>query len=467
MQKEENSYQGTLGTIQENSMDSPDVSSQEDILDRLEETIESPRQIALYRIQYVNEKGRGLATAFVPLLKAATDALLNKALLQRTSPAQNDEKSRFLLLLLNDSLAHLRRLLQIHLHWSRQDPTLAEELGGEGSHAQLTRLLLYDHPSSSDSNNLSEDEQDAVMELQDLASEIASLTGGTFPLPISHYSLDELRQRLPLAFDMAPPAVFDAAVDNDLVGHKKTEQIILVHQVTTRQSEQADVGFVMWPSAVVLARWLFRNHASILRPNDNATSVLELGAGCGLTGLVAARLLQQQQQQRTNTKRNNDSHPMVCLTDFNPIVLENLRRNVALNNVSCRVVGLDFYQQSGQECMGWKNMENESVREAPVDVILAADIICKPQDAVAAANTIHDALRPGGRAYCVCADAAHRFGVDRLSTECKRVGLTVQVMDVRELENGQLLLEYNGLDCTSGYVESMSLTMFFIDKPVR
>ena len=43
----------------------------------------------------------------------------------------------------------------------------------------------------------------------------------------------------------------------------------------------------------------------------------------------------------------------------------------------------------------------------PVDAILATDIICQPEDAVAELNTIYDALNPGGTALVVWATAEH------------------------------------------------------------
>ena len=111
---------------------------------------------------------------------------------------------------------------------------------------------------------------------------------------------------------------------------------------------------------------------------------MELGAGCGLVGLVTAKLQQQ-------------SESSVILTDFNQKVLENLERNIALNNVAdnCIVKGLDFYQQSGSCSFdtaaaatatgtsgGWKDLSGTV--HAPVDVVLAADMICQPSDAMAA-----------------------------------------------------------------------------------
>jgi hypothetical protein len=151
----------------------------------------------------------------------------------------------------------------------------------------------------------------------------------------------------------------------------------------------------------------------------------------------------------------------VLLSDFNEKVLENLERNIALNEVTgiCRRIGLDFYQQSGTSRNGWKSMDDEL--QAPVDIILAADMICQPSDAVFAANTISDALASNGKAYVVCADAAHRFGVDHFVAECQRVGLHITA----EQLVGTEYFQGPDLEKTSGYVSGMSLTLFRVEKP--
>lgn len=211
---------------------------------------------------------------------------------------------------------------------------------------------------------------------------------------------------------------------------------------------------VMWPSAVVLARWLL-SHPSLV---EQAPRVLEIGAGCGLVGLLAARLRQ------TSTMTTVASP--VLLTDFNRTVLDNLKANILLNGVedACATIGLDFYQQTGRKSVGWKDMDGNL--QEPVDVVLAADMICQPSDAVAAANTLHDCLREGGCAYVVCADAAHRFGVDHFARECHRVGLSVTATSVADLCEGALLRGPE-MELTAGYVEGMNLTMFVVDKPMQ
>jgi predicted nicotinamide N-methyase len=223
----------------------------------------------------------------------------------------------------------------------------------------------------------------------------------------------------------------------------------------------------MWPSAVVLSQWLVTNPSVVL-----GKRVLEIGAGCGLTGLIAARL---QKEYAKECENHSKSDPLlsdgimqqeIILSDFNTTVLQNLQRNIALNNVErdCSVAGLDFYEQSGTADQ-WKDMNGVQCEQ--VDVILAADMICQPADAVGAANTIHDALRPGGRAIVVCADSEHRFGVEIFETECERVGLNIRAQDVRDMYEGKLYSSGGGMEQTAGYVEGMSLTMFFLEKALQ
>jgi predicted nicotinamide N-methyase len=236
---------------------------------------------------------------------------------------------------------------------------------------------------------------------------------------------------------------------------------------------------VLWPSAVVLSN-LLANESWLLDliPKNTTTditdtrTILELGAGCGLSGLVAALCLRNYQSRSVN----------VVLTDFNPLVLDNLQRNIHLNDVSdiCTVVGLDFYEQSGHADQQWIAMNGIGPCCDPVDVVIAADIICQPSDAIAVANTLHDVLKPNGVAYIVCADAKHRFGVDRLYVECQRVGLTIFTNgisitsvnahddDSDDTKTDGMIRLYEGdirnLELTTGYVHGMKFTLFTIRK---
>lgn len=85
---------------------------------------------------------------------------------------------------------------------------------------------------------------------------------------------------------------------------------ILVRPVKDRQHSQFDVGFQMWPAAVILSRYLCRSPGVV-----RGRRVLEVGAGLGLCGLVAAHFA-----------------TAVTLSDFNPVVLRALEGNLALNS---------------------------------------------------------------------------------------------------------------------------------------
>lgn len=245
---------------------------------------------------------------------------------------------------------------------------------------------------------------------------------------------------------------------------------------------------VMWPSAVVLSSWLLA-YPDILFDKH----IIELGAGCGLTGLVASRIVaeyakQNQKDYETMDKRlkecatenngptgivlQNINKQKIILTDFNSKVLQNLDRNIELNELNsvATTMQLDFYAQAGDNFKGsWATEFGE--KQPPVDLILAADVICKPDDSIAASKTIYDVLKPGAEAIIVSANSQHRFGVDIFSKECKNRGLKVTTIDIADLCEGKLLpkTEENedpcGIRKTSGFVDGMSLTMFRVLKP--
>lgn len=106
---------------------------------------------------------------------------------------------------------------------------------------------------------------------------------------------------------------------------------ILVRPVKERQHSQFDVGFVMWPAAVILSRLLCRRPELV-----RGRRVLEIGAGLGLAGLVAARLQQTatggtEPLNRGSAASGRRGAASVTLSDFNPLVLRALEANVALN----------------------------------------------------------------------------------------------------------------------------------------
>lgn len=205
----------------------------------------------------------------------------------------------------------------------------------------------------------------------------------------------------------------------------------------------------MWPSAVALSRWLLCNTNEL-----EGKDILELGAGCGLTGLMAARLILTHCQ--TEAKKIK-----VVITDFNEIVVKNINQNIHLNAIEkvAKGTGLDFYQQD-PILEGW--LDTAGKLNDQVDIVLAADVICQPDDAYAAARSIKAALRNGGKAVVVSGDSKHRYGVDCFEDACTYLGLGVTKCDVRDVYEGNLISP--NMEKTSGYVDSMSLLMFIVEK---
>ena len=202
----------------------------------LEEAVTSSRQIALLRISLL-KGNNGFAAMFTPLLKNAFDSWLMPL---EKLPTRRDEEKKEKEGIQTDSLIGnmtetniLRRVLQVHVSVSRLDKSLGEELGREGTHAMLSRLIRYDGSSWE-----REEDQDIIMELQDLACQVAA--GGAFPLKVAPFAADELKCRLPLQFHIQPVHVSDAQRENCI---EQESRLVLINQITERQSAQEDVGF--------------------------------------------------------------------------------------------------------------------------------------------------------------------------------------------------------------------------------
>ena len=260
---------------------------------------------------------------------------------------------------------------------------------------------------------------------------------------------------------------------------------IKLHQVSTTDTNQGNAetntGFIMWPSAVMLSHHLTQNPEIVLGTNSDGDvdtnspegNVLELGSGCGLAGLTAATLLE-----------NEGSTDKVIFTDYNPSVLNNLRKNVELNefDVDHQVCGLDWFDQhqqcqenqesledncdtagdTGVTCTDDNEEERRSSNNTWVDMdgiehaqtrlIIGSDLIVCSNDADLVASTIDCALMEGGKAIILGADSSTRFGVRGFPDACRLLGLHVQVDEniwssTEEEGNEQHLkegLEYGG-----------------------
>lgn len=225
----------------------------------------------------------------------------------------------------------------------------------------------------------------------------------------------------------------------------------------TRQRAQADVGFVLWPCSLPLARWVVAHRGPLLGCPARRR-VLELGSGVGLVGLVAGLCALPPFCGAGGGCgcgcALGDQPARVTLSDFNPAVLANLRHNAALNDpflhaahaggggdaedawgarvlgalaqgARCkeplfRTIALDWEADAGGE-PGAAPPEDD----APYDLILGSDIICSDADAAMVAGVLARRLAPRGRGLgVVCSPPPfNRWGIGALPGALAAAGL--------------------------------------------
>lgn len=124
--------------------------------------------------------------------------------------------------------------------------------------------------------------------------------------------------------------------------------------------EETPVWVELWPSALALARWLWHG------PNLKGQTVLELGCGLGLPGVVAAM-----------------KEAEVLQTDYIPEALKLAKETAALNRVSgLRTAVAD-----------WRSFK---IHET-FDLIIGSDILYHPDLNPCLKKIFQHNLRPGGR----------------------------------------------------------------------
>lgn len=109
------------------------------------------------------------------------------------------------------------------------------------------------------------------------------------------------------------------------------------------ENMKEEYGMFVWPCSVALAEYVWQQ-----RSRFSGTSVLELGAGTSLPGLVAAKV-------GADVTLTDDSNKLE--------VLENIRRVCDLNRLSCKAVGLTW------------GVWNEQIFDLHPQLLLGADVL--------------------------------------------------------------------------------------------
>lgn len=146
-------------------------------------------------------------------------------------------------------------------------------------------------------------------------------------------------------------------------------EAILTNSLT---EEETPVWVELWPSSLALARWLWKG------PSLAGQSVLELGAGLGLPGVVAA------------IKKG-----MVLQTDYIPEALEIAEQTAKLNKVS----GIQT------AVADWRQFEISE----KFDFIIGSDIMYHPDLNPFLSKIFSNNLKPGGTV--IMADAGRKDSI--------------------------------------------------------
>ncbi|XP_052489496.1 uncharacterized protein LOC105793973 isoform X3 [Gossypium raimondii] len=149
--------------------------------------------------------------------------------------------------------------------------------------------------------------------------------------------------------------------------------------VVTPKADFDLTGQLVWPGAMLLNDYLSKN-AEMLQ----GCSMIELGSGVGITGMLCSRFCRQ-----------------ILLTDHNEEVLKILRRNIELNvsseNPSC-CAALEA------EKLEWGNSDqiNRILHKYPggFELILGADICFQQSSVPLLFDTVEQLLKNRGRGHC-------------------------------------------------------------------
>eukprot|EP00727_Mastigamoeba_balamuthi_P000528 m51a1_g10472 putative methyltransferase type 12 domain-containing protein (290) ;mRNA; r:77632-78755 len=197
----------------------------------------------------------------------------------------------------------------------------------------------------------------------------------------------------------------------------------------------AGIGCAVWDAAIIFSRWIFKNN-EIFRGRN----VIELGAGCGVTGICAAHYADK-----------------VYLTDYIPQLLDNLDYNISLNKDRRSWIGEDDWALRGDEYAQFCNVDvsqhavvsylnwdeagaapgaepvkpDDSVAQwahtkvPKCELIIGSELTYSTLSIATLARVIDALLAPGGVFYEVLSD--DRDGVPQFIELVKGMGFTVEI----------------------------------------
>ena len=165
-------------------------------------------------------------------------------------------------------------------------------------------------------------------------------------------------------------------------------------------AEADRTGLQLWSASLVLCHWLVE-----LGDQLRGRSTIELGAGCGLCGIVAAALC---------------GAAPVTLTDLAPKTMANLQHNLRLNQLG-----------PGIACASVLDWREPSTWPAAAQVVLGSDLVYSAEAVPPLLRVVRTLVAPGG-VFLYVAPETNRQGEADFLGGLTAAGFTCQVSAVPE-----------------------------------
>ncbi|KAL6065705.1 Methyltransferase-like protein 22 [Balamuthia mandrillaris] len=235
----------------------------------------------------------------------------------------------------------------------------------------------------------------------------------------------------------ANDSVEDGSSKDEMVRNERVIRICVDHM------DNVGVGWKIWESAIILARW-WHSRQNLLE----GKRVLELGAGVGLVGILAAPYCRE-----------------IVISDCVDKLVEDIQYNLSLNNLrdnNVQVINLDWSIIQRQE----QQTASEQYHRSPVavpdlgrfEVIMGSALIYDKTSAMHLADVVHHYLHPEqGLFYTVT--HRNRLGIAEFTSRAKALGLHCLKEDVTqrslfqdfsESSQWQWIKEMNALELNEG-----------------
>ncbi|KAF1761038.1 hypothetical protein GCK72_009292 [Caenorhabditis remanei] len=198
--------------------------------------------------------------------------------------------------------------------------------------------------------------------------------------------------------------------------NEEGDKVLAKFSEAINQLSMGTTGLSVWQASCDLAN-LFR-----LVPSSEYKRVVELGSGCGVSGMAISKL----------------SNCEVVLTDYDDNVLDLLKKNAVKNGLMSEEDGDTSINQAKIRCLDWCDFDFTEWKE-PADLIIAADVVYDTALLASLCSVLRLLLRTAKAAIVACTRRNEAsIGCFEHHLKCAKL----EIVEYFEYENG----EYRTLD---------------------